>query len=140
MVVSPGVKLGYTFGPNGGFTYGVELSLLWRTGPDLSAVLAYGPVLNLTWATEGLFYTRLGMEAVSWFVGAEVGAAYVLDRDGSHFGIGVTPWIGTWYVVPYYTHTLVFGGESLNELGTYLKLPLCFACESSGDDFDWDED
>lgn len=140
LIVSPGVKLGYTFGAQGGFNYGIEISVLTRTTPDLAAVLAYGPVFNLHWGPNDVFYARLGAEVVSWFIGAEAGVAYVSDSFGSHFGVGITPWIGSWYVVPYYTHTFVFGSTDLNEAGTYLKLPLCPACSSSGNNFDWDED
>ena len=75
---------------------------------------------------------------MSWFIGAEAGVAYVSDNFGSHLGLGVTPWIGSWFVVPYYTHTFVFGGADLNEAGSYLKLPLCPGCSSSHN-FDWDD-
>jgi hypothetical protein len=140
-VISPGVKLGYTFGDGGGFTYGAELTVLWRTGPDLAAILAHGPALNLSW-NGGSFQLRAGWEIVSWFAGIEAGPALVSDRTGTHVAVGVSPWLGA-LVVPYYTYTWVPASDDVRELGTYLKLPLCFSCKSSGggfDGFDFDDD
>ena len=137
-VVSPGVKLAYTFG--GGWTYGLEVTVLRRTGADLSAIVAHGPALNLTWRRHGPFDLRLGWEAVSWFVGIEGGPALVYDSDGFHPGFGISPWLGA-IVIPYYTYTLVPGRSSLSEIGTYLKLPICTGCSGSdGSSWDWDDD
>lgn len=138
-VVSPGVKLGYTFG-GGGWTYGIEVTVLRRTGPDLSAIVAHGPALNLTWRSHGPFDLRLGWQAVSWFIGVEGGPALVHDSDGFHLGLGVSPWLGA-IVVPYYTWTFVPTRSSLREAGVYLKLPLCTGCSGSGgSSWDWDDD
>ena len=131
-IISLGVKLGYTFGDAGGFTFGVELSILVRTSPNLTAVLAHGPALDLSWASHGIFIARLGWQAVSWIFGIEGGPAIVTGRDGTHFSLGVTPWLGGVFVVPYYTHSFVIGGSTVQEVGTYLKLPLCPSCESGG--------
>ena len=136
-IVSPGIKLGYTFGDSGGFTFGLELSILVRTGPDLTAVLAHGPALNLSWTTHGIFQARVGWQLVSWILGLEAGPSLVTGRDGTHFALGVTPWLGGIFVVPYYTHAIVLGGSNIQELGTYLKLPICAGCESSGGGSHW---
>ncbi len=140
-VISPGVKLGYAFGDGGGLSFGLEVTVLKRTGADLSAIVAHGPAINVGWSRGGILYARVGWEAVSWFVGVEGGPTIVRTRDGVRVGLTVSPWIGA-IVVPYYAHTFLLGGPSIRELGTYLKLPLCTGCESSGGggDWDWDDD
>jgi hypothetical protein len=132
VLVCPGIKLGYTFGDEGGFTVGGEISMLFRNGPDAGLVLADGPVLNFGWASRGVFQLRAGYELASWVVGLEGGPALVSDRTGTHFAIGVTPWLGAIFAAPYYTHAFVFGAPSVDEIGTYLKLPLCFGCPGGG--------
>ena len=139
-IISPGIKLGYAFGDRGGLSFGVELTVLKRTGADLSAIVAHGPAVNVGWSRGGIMYARVGWEAVSWFVGVEGGPTIVRGPDGVRVGLTVSPWIGA-IVVPYYAHTWLFGGPSIRELGTYLKLPLCTGCESSGGgSWDWDDD
>jgi len=132
VIVAPGVKLAYTFGEGGGFTLGGELSMLFRNGPDAGLVLAHGPALNMSWAHGGIFQFRAGYEAASWSLGLEAGPGFISDQHGSHFLIGVTPWLGVIFVDPYFTHSFVFGARDVNELGTYLKLPLCFGCPTGG--------
>jgi len=142
-VVSPGIKLGYTFGKGGGFTFGAEVTMLWRTGADLSAIVAHGPALNVSWTGRGSFHLRAGWEAVSWFVGIEAGPSLVRNADGTHLGFGVSPWLGA-LVVPYYTYTYLPDQAPMKEVGTYLKLPICTGCSSgdgsTGGGWDWDDD
>jgi hypothetical protein len=139
-VISPGVKLGYVFGDGGGWSFGVEVTVLRRTGADLSAIVAHGPAVNIGWSRGGVFYARVGWEAVSWFAGVEGGPTLVRTRDGMRVGLTVSPWIGA-IVVPYYAHTWLLGDRSIREVGTYLKLPLCTGCEGgNGGDWDWDDD
>jgi hypothetical protein len=132
VIVAPGVKLGYTFGSGGGFTFGGELSMLFRNGPDAGLVLAHGPAVNAGWASGGIFQFRAGYEVASWSVGLEAGPGLVSDAKGTHFSLGFTPWLGAIFVAPYYTHSFVFGARDVNELGAYLKLPLCFGCPGGG--------
>lgn len=140
LVISPGIKLGYIFGgEGGGFTYGAELTMMWRSGADLSAIVAQGPALNISWSQGGTFQLRPGWQFVSWFIGIEAGPA-IVRRDGhTHFGVGVSPWLGA-IVVPYYTYTYLIGVPGIHEGGTYLKLPLCTSCEGGGSGFDFDDD
>jgi hypothetical protein len=66
----------------------------------------------------------VGAEIAGPFVGLELGPALVVDRAGAHLGLSLTAW-GGWYVMPYYTYTLVIGDSpNLHEVGTYLKLYL----------------
>lgn len=140
-VITPGIKVAYTFGDGGGFSYGAEVTVMQRTGAELSAIVAHGAALNLGWSHGGTFHLRAGWQLVSWFIGVEAGPALIWRDGKARFGVGVTPWIGA-IVVPYYTYTFIAGDSDLGEAGIYLKLPLCTACESAGgdDDFDFDDD
>jgi hypothetical protein len=59
----------------------------------------------------------------------------VSDRSGSHFGFALSPWLGGIFVVPEYTHVYVQGSQDLDEIGTYLKLPICTVCDAGGGHF-----
>lgn len=133
--VSPGVKLGWTFGE--GFTYGFEVTFMMPT--ENPGILFHGPAANLTFGKKST-ELRVGYQAISWGVGIEGGPAIVWNQRGTYFGVGITPWIGA-FVVPYYTMTFA-GAGSRNEAGSYFKLPLCTNCEGGagggwGDD-GWD--
>lgn len=123
LTVNPGVTLSYTFGR--GVTYGLELSFVWMpTTLDAFKQQPYGRGLAIDLGTNfrDLFKLRLGGEVIGPFIGVEAGPALVVDRTGPHLGFGVTPWAG-YYVMPYYTYTLVFGDTpNLHEWGTYLKV------------------
>jgi len=129
-VISPGIKLGYTFGTGGGISWGGELTVLRRTWDNLHAIVAAGPALDLTW-TPATFQARLGIELVSWFAGIEGGPSLVSDRSGAHVGLGLSPWLGGIFISPYYTHVFVHGAPDLDEAGVYGKLPLCPGCSGS---------
>jgi len=131
-VISPGVKIAYTFGPRGGWTYGGELSVPIRYGDDLHSIVAIGPAFNFAWTSHGTSYARLGVEAVSWFVGVEGGPTWVNDRTGNHFGIAISPWASAIWAVAEYTHTFVVGAPDLDEVAAIGKLPICIACASGG--------
>jgi hypothetical protein len=131
-VISPGVKVAYTFGPGGGLTYGGEISVPIKHGNDLHAIVAIGPTLDLEWSSRGTFVMTAGMEAVSWFVGFDTGIAWVSDRGGDHVGLAISPWASAIWAVAQYTHIYVNGEPGLDQLGVYGKLPLCFACASGG--------
>jgi hypothetical protein len=131
--INPGIKLAWTFGE--GFTYGFELSAVFLppdngvTGGGLGALIdqwskTYGLVFNIDRTTSRVTKLRLGVEWVGPGIGIEAGPSLVLDQDGPHFGIGVTPWAG-FYTMPYYTYTNVFGRKNLHEMGMYLKLFRC---------------
>jgi hypothetical protein len=104
-VISPGVKVAYTFGPRGGWTYGGEISVPIKHGDDLHAIVAIGPALNLAWTSHDVFYLRASVEAVSWFVGMEAGPAWVNDHGRSHFGFALSPWVSAIWGVGEYTRS-----------------------------------
>lgn len=132
VTLNPGVKLAYTFGR--GWTYGLELSVAWMT-PDLDWVIGSGAVLDLTWS-KNLFELRAGYEMYGLGYGLEIGPALVMDAHGTYAAVDVTSFVAGVFVDPYLTLSFGFGGPSRQELGTYLKLPLCLhddkGCYSGG--------
>ena len=152
--VSPGVKLGWTFGY--GLTYGIELSFIrlpdldlkgdniWEMGLSAFRQLiteTWGVVINVDTNFKGMFKARVGAEWVGPGLGLEVGPAVVKDKHGWHAGLGITPWIGYTLFV-YYTATVIFDrSPNMHELGLYLKSPLLGFGKGDGaidhdDDFD----
>jgi hypothetical protein len=144
-LINPGVKVGYTWGNGGRWTYGFDLSVIASTGKNMSAIVGAGPEVNFTWRSGGTFDARLGLDLVSWMIGWEIGPSIVVDaQNHSHFGLGITTWASAVFFDPYWTYTIVFGGRpgsDLSEWGTYAKLPICVAggCNysSSGDGSHW---
>jgi hypothetical protein len=145
VTLNPGVKLGYTFGPGGGWTYGGEIAVTWME-PEIDWIIGSGAVLDLTWTKGGIFEVRAGYEVYGLLYGIEVGPALVVGPDRTYLAIDVTPWLGFVFVDPYYTMSFGLGGPSRSELGTYLKLPICLhddeGCydDDSGSSGDWDWD
>ena len=148
---SPGVKLGWTFGY--GLTYGLEVSFIrlpeldlhgniWdMTGQAFGQLITrtYGVVVNLDTDFKQMFKMRVGAEWVGPCIGLEIGPALVKDRNGVHFGIGITPWLG-YTLYGYYTFTLIADrSPNLHELGLYLKSPLLGFGGGWPHDHDWDD-
>jgi hypothetical protein len=137
---SPGVKVGYTIGR--GFTYGLEVSWIWAptTFDDWKRhPYATGVVVALDSNFKGLFRLHAGGEVIGPFVGIESGPSLVRDAGRWRLGLGSTIWAG-FDVIPYYSYTLVFGGErNLHEVGSYLKLVMDPDFETKNSHGDWDD-
>lgn len=137
---SPGVKIGYTMGR--GFTYGLEVSWIWApaTLDDWkSHPYATGLVVALDTNFKSLFRLHAGGEVIGPFVGFETGPSLVRDAGRWRLGLGNTVWAG-FDVIPYYSYTLVFGGErNLHEVGAYLKLVMDPDFETKNSHHDWDD-
>ena len=123
-IFSPGIKLGYTFGDPGGFTYGVELSYVEMVNHQpyhgLPYGFSYGPVFNLD-RFDGVTRLHLGFETVLG-VGLCIGPTLVIQDGRQHWGYSVIPFIGL-IVYPYYNFTSA-GDFRFNEVGSYLKFPI----------------
>jgi hypothetical protein len=147
--VSPGIKLGWTFGY--GLTFGIEVSIvrlpdlqvegsiLDATGSAIGQLITetYGIVINIDTDFGDFFKARVGGEWVGPFIGLELGPSLIIDRNGTHLGLGVTPWAG-YYLFGYYTFTWLFDSHpNHHELGLYLKSPLLGSCDGDCND-DWD--
>jgi hypothetical protein len=148
---SPGVKLGWTFGY--GVTYGFELSFVRLPDLDLHGGIVevvfdgfgqfitrtYGIVFTLNTDFRKLFKMRVGAEWVGPGIGLEVGPTLVVDRHGTHLGIGLAPWLG-YVLFGYYDFTLVLArAPNLHEMGLALKSPLLGFHGGGTHDDDWDD-
>jgi len=143
VTLNPGVKLAYSFGPNGGWTYGFEVAVAWMT-PEIDWVIGSGAVIDFTWTRGGIFELRGGYEVFGLIWGLEAGPALVVAPDGTHFAIDVTPFFSGIFVDTYYTASFTLGRPYRGELGTYLKLPICLHDDqgcydggSGGSDWHW---
>jgi len=118
--LNPGIKLGYIFSENGGFTYGFEVSL---TGEGSKSAL-YGIVLDINY-WNGRKKIHLGAQgsSTSTSVGLSVGPTWILENGETDIGLSVTPFIGL-YLFPYYEYTSRKEKTSIKEIGLYLKYPL----------------
>ena len=115
--VNPGIKLGYTFGDQRGFTLGFECSITRMVGDRFS----YGGVASVDFCRQ-LIRVHTGMQA-SWGIGVEWGPTFIRDGSESQFGHSLTPFLG---IVAYPYYTMTFRGESptLYEVGSYVKVPI----------------
>jgi len=118
--INPGAKVGYAFGENGGFTYGFELSYV-RTGPTWIEG-KYGVVLNVDRLNELIKY-HIGVEYIGGAImGGELGPSIIVRNGEIDYGIQATPFLSI-FLIPYYSHTIVFNGNDINEVGLFIKLP-----------------
>ncbi len=119
-IFSPGIKLGYVFGSNGGIVFGFEGSLI-VTG-DYNDDPVYGIVFNYDWLGKTEFL-HIGLEYSENATGIEVGPTFGwLDGD-RHFGFGVTPYAG-FLIYPYYNYTYLNNGTDFHQIGSFAKLPI----------------
>jgi hypothetical protein len=113
--LSPGIKLGYVFGNNGGFVIGFELSYVYW-----SQMVAVGPVFNID-SFNGTIKLHFGLEALS-IVGVDLGPTLVIKNGQSRWGYSVIGF-GGFLIYPYYCYTSI-GNNSYDEIGSYFKLPI----------------
>jgi hypothetical protein len=123
-ILSPGIKLGYTFGDPGGFTFGAEVSYVkminTRSEPILPYGFAYGPVINFD-RFNRVTRIHVCMEVVMG-VGLCIGPTLVIQSGQTHWGYSVIPFFGL-FAYPYYNFTAV-DGFTFHEVGSYLKGPI----------------
>jgi len=113
---SVGPKLGYTFGDNGGFTGGFEVSYFpTQTAP------AYGYTCDLTFWHD---YSSLhfGIEFAN-FLSIDVGPTLFFSNKTFEIGLSAIPWCGVICYV-YYEFAWPIGHPLIQSLGGYLKLPI----------------
>ena len=117
---SPGVKLGYSFGDNGGFNFGFETSLI-MTG-DYNDDPVYGIVLNYDWIGQ-MELLHIGFEYSKSVVGIELGPTFDLQKEERLYGFGITPYIG-FLIYPYYHFTYLNDGSVYTGIGSFIKFPI----------------
>ena len=125
--INPGVKLGYTFGSQGGFTYGFEIS--YTTALERRTL--GGVVVDVDFS-PGLIILHIGMEATE--IGPEANAipwpGFCLgpsivwqNNHQSEIAISATLYAGL-LAYPYVEYTFRPFSSDLFQAGTYLKIPI----------------
>ena len=115
--ISPGIKLGYDFGNDRGFTFGLECSFT-----RLKKIDSYGIVAAIDFHRE-LYRFHIGVEGSRAF-GLEWGPSLIVDGGPSlEFGHSLTVFFGV-LVFPYYTITFRTDSGNLYETGSYMKIPM----------------
>jgi len=115
--ISPGIKLGYQFGKDGGFTFGMEMSLtFWeRKGPIYGVVVAVD-------GFRGRYDYHLGLEVATLAMGIEVGPT-ISGRYDYDSGFSTTVYSG-FVLYPYYRYTYMKKNPNQHQIGTFIKIPI----------------
>ncbi len=122
--INPGIKLGYQFGKDGGFSFGFETSFTYMGEKGFF----YGAVFAID-RFQRKNYIHIGLEVATPFVGLEVGPTF-LNGTEPDIGFGATIYTGLG-LYPYFRYTNMKINPDVYELGTFLKLPV----KISGEDF-----
>ena len=123
MTFSPGIKLGYAFGNNGGFIYGFEATLVvdYR---NQSPNYRYGIVTSievLNGERRLHFGGQINFSGYYTLFGIELGPTFIIDGDKKKAGLSLTPYFGG-FLIPYIRATIFQDKESELDIGTFLKL------------------
>ncbi|MBI3112570.1 MAG: hypothetical protein HYZ01_13465 [Ignavibacteriales bacterium] len=119
-IVNPGVKVGYTFGPDGGFISGIEVSVTTYLGEKLGAAGVLVSVESL----GNLRMTHVGIEYFPHpWVGVSLGPTFIRDEARNDLAWSTTIF-GGMFVLPYYRAILRTDSTHLHEIGTFVKLPI----------------
>ncbi|MFZ1979601.1 MAG: hypothetical protein WAV76_16730 [Bacteroidota bacterium] len=116
--ISPGVKVGYVLGNNGGFIYGFELS---------TTVVGNRNKYGVFISTEYFHSTSIvhfGIEVFpEVFYGLSIGPSFVTTNQVTKIGVSTTLFGGL-FILPYYRFTYVSDSLCMHEVGTFLKLTI----------------
>ena len=118
--VNPGVKLGYEFGLQSGFIFGVEISMVQITNRYRSEY--WGIVVSADHCHD-LSKIHLGFEGGYGFVGVCVGPSFLSYKGTNDVGLTVTPYAGG-ILIPYCSFTASPTLGLVGEVGSYVKIPL----------------
>lgn len=118
--VNPGIKLGYAFGPNGGFIFGTEVSLTTIVDNRVDAwgmLVSYESIGKMQLIHGGIeYFPRI-------FYGASIGPSFLLDSKKDDVALTTTVFGGL-FLLPYYRLTILPGRFTLHEVGTFFKVPV----------------
>lgn len=116
--LSYGVKLAYQFGKEGGFVYGLELSLVHHTSNGLGAI---GGVLDIDYCKDNKMI-HLGFEQSYAILGYDIGPTIYIKDNKIAYGETINFFTG-FLIYPFYGYSH-FPNEqiSIHQIGTYLKI------------------
>ncbi len=115
--VCPGLKIGYTFGNQGGFTLGYEVSIVIVS---LTTDSRYGIVYDYDIFRDNAKY-HIGLEYMYRVGGIDIGPTFFRSPSLNKTGFTVIPF-GGMFVLPYYNFTYIDHQTMFHEVGTYGKI------------------
>lgn len=115
---NPGVKLGYSFGENGGFTYGFELAMIFTDEKSLPGIVLSYEIC------EDEHLIHLGGE-INSIIGVEMGPTFRLSGNENNFGFSMTIY-GNLFLIPYYRYTRFSADNDYSEVGAFIKVTTLF--------------
>ena len=117
--INPGIKLGYVFGKDGGFNFGIEISV--TTTRDNNGHDTYGALISFE-SFHDKEVAHIGFEVFPniWY-GFSMGPSLVFSSENSDIGIATTIFGGA-FILPYYRYTYLPSSPDFHEVGSYLKL------------------
>jgi hypothetical protein len=121
--LSPGIKLAYRFGDNGGFIGGLDVSVIRASNHGY-----YGLVVAVD-QIHSAVNAHLGIEGGFGPVGLCVGPVLTLKDRTLDYGLRITPYAGV-LLVPFYNYQLMHMMSNEHEVGAYIKIPVLFSGET----------
>lgn len=119
-IANPGVKVGYTFGSEGGFVSGIEISVTTYLGEKLGA---FGVLVSVE-SLGDLKMTHVGIEYFPHpWVGVSLGPTFIRGEEKNVLAWTTTIFGGI-FVLPYYRAILRTDSTHLHEIGAFVKLPI----------------
>lgn len=118
--INPGVKLAYEFGSQSGFVFGAEISLVVM--PDHDRPYYWGIVASVDQCHD-LSKSIIGIEGGYGIVGMCVGPSFLSKKGVDDIGFTITPYAGA-VLIPYFSFTSSSKFGYLNEVGSYVKIPI----------------
>ena len=117
---SYGMKFGYTFGKEGGFTWGFEVSAIkyLETGYQ-------GGVIDLDFCQDDIkLHAGYEIQPSLILPGVCIGPSLRLHRGRFDPGFSIIPYYGV-IAIPYYNYSYFpLSTKSISEIGTYIKVPI----------------
>ena len=119
--LSPGFSFSHSFGENGGFTFGVEISLVFV---DADIGQCFGAVTSFK-TNKNIQSIHVGAEYMYW-AGIECGPTFTFERNSNknYTGLSVTGFLSAIALAPYYTYVFNFKNIDNSDVGSYLKFPI----------------
>lgn len=116
-IFSYGVKLGYQFGKEGGFVYGLEVSVTNYTKNGFGGL---GGVIDIDFCKDKKMI-HFGFEHSLLWVGYDIGPTFYFKDNKLFYGGTVNIFTG-YLIYPFYGYSY-FPAEqiSIHQIGTYLK-------------------
>jgi hypothetical protein len=116
--LSPGFRVGYRFGEQGGMAGGPEVSVTrWNGGHYVGALISVDNIGKR-------IRVHVAFETGSGFFGCSVGPTFAFGAGSPpDYGFRVTPYAG-FLLIPYYSFLYMRSSPSEHEVGSFIKVPV----------------